>query len=155
LQMYASAQRVDNSTRMFAEFSASVSSNSGVFYIVSGLNAGFTGWTSLSKGVGGVSNTQAAGITDTAGVPVVLSAQHNIPGDLSTIRRNQVAGTNGTGDKGTGNFGNHPLYIGSRGGSSLRYSGLFYGLVFSGGLGSVLTVASAEQYLARKSGVTL
>lgn len=59
-------------------------------------------------------------------VSAVLSEYHSISGDLITIKANGITGTPVTGDKGTGNFSNYPLYIGARGGSLLPFNGRLY-----------------------------
>src|SRR5690606_17659449 len=57
---------------------------------------------------------------------------------------------------GGGNFGNYPLYIGRRGGSSLPFSGFLHQLVIRGGAWPDATeLAQLEAYLAAKSKVTL
>ena len=65
-----------------------------------------------------------------------------------------VAPTNTLGSV-TGNYGNYPLYLFRRGGSSLAFNGLFYGAIIAGSTYSAAQIASAERYLAGKSGVTL
>ena len=75
----------------------------------------------------------------------VISASHDIAGSLSTIRRNSVAGTSATGSKGTGNYGNYPLYIGARAGSSLWFNGRLYQLVIAAG--SEIRVAEEDSDL--------
>lgn len=61
----------------------------------------------------------------------------------------------GGGSAGTGNFGNHPLFIGSRAGSSYFFNGNIYSLILGGAAYDAATVLAAEQWVADKSGVTL
>lgn len=56
---------------------------------------------------------------------------------------------------GTGNFGNHPLFIGSRAGSSYFFYGNIYSLIIGGELYDAATVIEAETWVADKTGVTL
>ena len=56
---------------------------------------------------------------------------------------------------GTGNFGNHPLFIGSRAGSSYFFNGNIYSLIIGGELYDAATVIEAETWVADKTGVTL
>ena len=80
----------------------------------------------------------------------MLTFIHDIAGDLSTIRRNGTAGTNGTSDKGTGNFSStQPLYIGRRGGSSFPLNGQVYSMIlrFSAANLSDAQIASTETYV--------
>jgi hypothetical protein len=71
------------------------------------------------------------------------------------MRGNGVAGTSGTGDKGAGNFGNHVLNIGSRGGTIALFNGNLYGLIIASKLASAAEITSVEKYLAGKTGVTI
>lgn len=56
---------------------------------------------------------------------------------------------------GTGNFGNHPLYIGRRGGASLPFNGHIYSLIGVGRLTTDSETVSIEKELAKRTGVTL
>jgi len=65
----------------------------------------------------------------------------------------QVASTSGGA---TGNFGNYPLYIGSRGGSALRFNGRIYSLIVRGKLPDTDEQRDqTETYVAGKTGVVL
>ena len=54
-----------------------------------------------------------------------------------------------------GNFGNLPMYIGRRGGTSLPFNGHLYSLIGIGKLSSDIETASIEKELAKRTGVTL
>ena len=55
----------------------------------------------------------------------------------------------------TGSFGNFPLYIGRRGGTSLSFNGNLYGLLIRGSLTSEVGTISTERFMATKSGVVI
>ena len=55
-------------------------------------------------------------------------------------------------DLGTGNYGNYPMYIGARAGTSLWFNGRLYGLVVAGKAASVSEIASTEAWLNQKTG---
>ena len=55
----------------------------------------------------------------------------------------------------TGNYGNFPLYIGRRGGTTNPFAGNLYGLIVRGAATDDLHLTHAEKFLAHKSGVTL
>jgi len=55
----------------------------------------------------------------------------------------------------TGNFGNHPLFVGARSGPSLPFNGNIYSLIIGGALYDAATVLAAETWVADKTGVTL
>ena len=52
---------------------------------------------------------------------------------------------------GTGNFGNYPLYIGARGGTSLYLNGQLYSLIVRGLLTDAATVDAVENYVEYKT----
>lgn len=154
LSIWTGVTKLTDHMRLVAESSAG---NSGSFYLASGNDAGYPrAYTSLSRGTASYNAGQIAGY---AGVPApdtaVLTITHDISGDLSTIKRNGVAGVNGTFNKGDGNFGNYPLYIASRAGTSLFFNGNIYSLVIAGALYDADTVAKINAWTAKKTGVTL
>jgi len=57
-----------------------------------------------------------------------------------------------SGDAGTGNLGNHTLYIGRRNGTSLPLNGHLYSLIVRGAASSDSQIASAESYVNSKTG---
>lgn len=142
----------DASQQCFAEFSASFSANNGTFQLqkasggIAGLNFGSKGTTSRSPGV-------------TTGYPspvtVVATGQGDISGDSAILRLNGAQVAASTGDQGSGNYGNHALYIGRRGGSTLPLNGWFYGLAVRAAASSAAEIADCEQWMAQMSGVTL
>lgn len=153
VQVFAGVRKLsDAATGLLVE---SVLDN-GTFYVAAPESTSIM-YSSLSRGAVPASTTLRADITsgpapDTA----VITATHDIAGDLSTIRRNGVAGTNATGDKGTGNFLAYPLYIGCRGGTSFPFNGRLYGLITR--FGANLTadqISQIERWMAQRTGVTL
>jgi hypothetical protein len=68
------------------------------------------------------------------------------------MHRNAVDGTSSTADKGTGNFGNYPLYIGRRGGTSSPFNGHLYSLIIRGAQSTDAQIVSAETYVNSKTG---
>jgi len=54
-------------------------------------------------------------------------------------------------DSGGGNFGNYPLYIGRRGGTSLPFNGRLYSLLIRGAATPDATIATVERYLNSKA----
>ena len=56
---------------------------------------------------------------------------------------------------GLGNFGNYPLYIGRRGGSSFPLNGRNYGIVVVGKATTAAEITSTENWLAGKTGISL
>jgi hypothetical protein len=86
----------------------------------------------------------------------VLTAIGDISADRADLRVNGAldAGTP-TGSAGTGNFGNHILYFGRRGGSSLPFNGKEHQTVIRSRLLSASELAKLEAFVAAKTGVIL
>jgi hypothetical protein len=145
----------DAANAMLVELSATASSNAGSFYITAPGASGANPYESLSRGSAALNaNQQVTVSTGTAPDTAVLSTTHDIAGDLTTARRNGTAFANATGDKGSGNFGNYAVFIGSRSGS-LRFNGLIYTLIVRGATTPTGTIADFERnLLARRCGVT-
>jgi hypothetical protein len=141
----------DDTARIIFELSSNSNYNNGAFYLVSGLNSGFT-WGELSRGDATLSVGLVAGVSNAAPDLAVISATHDIAGDLSRLWRNGVKGTDGTADKGNGNFGNYPLYIGARGGGSTFFNGRIYGLIVRGAASTAQQIRDAEAWMNARTG---
>lgn len=142
-----------SSAGIVVELGASFSANTGSVYLLGG-NDPTDRWWSASRGTQVSNADQVASVTVAAPDTAVISSVHDIAGDSTTIRRNSVADTTATGEKGSGNFRNDILYIGSRSGS-LRFNGLIYTLIVRGATTPTGTIADFERnLLARRCGVT-
>lgn len=86
----------------------------------------------------------------------VLSVFGEISTDLSKIKVDpSYTSSNPTIDQGTGNYGNYPLYIGRRGGTSLPFNGHIYSLVGVGRLTTDFETSQLEQALSKTVGVNI
>ena len=104
-----------------------------------------------SRGTGSSNATSAKSAPSTD----VLSGIGDISGDISSLRINGSVAATSTADQGTGSYTNNALYIGSRGGSSLRFNGILYTLIVRGATTPTGTIADFEKnLLARRCGVT-
>jgi hypothetical protein len=134
------------------ELTASADANNGSFHLTAP-NAASATYAFESKGTAltdaVVSSAVAAPITS------ILTAQADISADQNILRVNGVQADSDTGDQGTGNYSNAVLYIGSRGGSTLPYNGQIYGVIVRGAASSAVEIASAELWMASKTGITL
>jgi len=144
---------------VLAELSDNWNNNTGSWLLFTGTNTSGTG-----DGFGASARGNATAIpshfsytASTFAPPcyAVLTALHDISADTSVIRGNAVAGATATGDKGTGNFANLPVFFGRRGDNSLQYVGSIYGLIIRGKTSTAAEIATIESYLAQKTGVTL
>jgi hypothetical protein len=152
-QVFTGVRKLSDALQILAETSANVGTNAGAFYLVSGNDAG-ANYSSAGVGTSGLTVGQVAKwVGNLAPDTAVLTATHDIAGDLSVIRRNGVSGTNAVGDKGTGNFLAYPLYIGRRGGTSFPFNGQIYSLIVRFGANLTTdTITSTETYVNGKTG---
>lgn len=151
----AGVRKFTNTAGIVAELSSSFTANAGTFYLISGID-GVYDYSSISRGTAAAAPAQAGGIASIAAPDTsVLSSAHDIAGDLTTFRRNSVAATSGTADKGTGNYGNYAMYFGRRAGVSLPYNGLDFGFVIVGKTLTAAQISSTERWMAQRTGVTL
>jgi hypothetical protein len=155
-QVFAGVRKLASATAVLVELSVTLNSNNGAVSVLTDVSASAK-YQSVSRGTAAVSVDQAANIAvgdapDTA----VLTATHDIATDSSVLRRNGVAGTNSTGDKGAGNFLAYPLYIGRRGGTSLPFNGNLYSLIVRFGANlDAANISSTERWVGGKTGVTI
>lgn len=99
---------------------------------------------------------QAMGGAAPAPDSTVITGIGSIADDICRLRRNAAQVAQNTGDQGTGNFGNYPLYIGRRGGTSLPFNGFIHQLVVRGGaLPLADELAQLEAFEALKSRVAI
>lgn len=94
-----------------------------------------------------ITNVLSCGM-DIAGVGVANEVFPRVNAAVPTL-------TIGTNNAGTGNFGNYPLYIGSRAGTSLPLNGQLYSLIVRGAQSTTPQITSTETYVAGKTGITL
>jgi hypothetical protein len=151
--VWAGVRKLSDAARgTVLELTASADANNGSFHLTAP-NAASATYAFESKGTAltdaVVSSAVAAPITS------VLTAQADISADQNILRVNGVQADSDTGDQGTGNYSNAILYIGSRGGSTLPYNGRIYGVILRGAASSAAEIASAERWMASKTGITL
>lgn len=134
------------------ELSSTIGANTGTFYITAPdaphiLNSiAFASYgTNLSR----------ATIPDYTELSAVVAAQAKISTNTNTVHLNGVQMASNTGNQGTGNYGNYPLYIGRRGGSAYAFNGHIYSLIGIGRLATAIETAAIEKELAKRTGVTL
>ena len=146
--LFSGVRKLSDSAQIVTEFSTSGWLTTGGFYLLSGTDSGGNGYTSLSN-----SSAPAKAFTFVAPDDAVLSTTFNRISQISTIRRNAVAGTNG--GTGTGNLGNYPLYIGARTGTAYPFSGHLYSLIGVARVTNNSEIVNVEKAIARNIGVVL
>jgi hypothetical protein len=133
------------------ELSSSSSINNGSFSLfapgtASGAFAGKYFWASR-----GTTRTIADVGNYSEPITNVLTGIGDISGDSAILRINGTQVASNTADQGTGNFGNYPLYIGRRGGTTLPYNGRLYSLIIRGAQSTATQIAQTENYVNQKT----
>ena len=157
MSVFAGVRKTTNGNNScIVELSATASSNNGAFCILTGrqLSGPAPAYTFISQGTVLVNGDTA----DAYNAPIenLLTFLGDISGDTAKLRANGIQSAQSTGNQGTGNFGNYPLFIGRRNNASLPFNGRDFGIVIVGKLASAGEIADTETWLAAKtSGVTL
>jgi len=139
----------DAASAIAAELSATVSSNAGAFAFFAPLTGGvnsysfFAGGTSLVSA--SIANQFPAPATNVATMLGDISAPSLIHRENGTQLQNTVT------SQGTGTYGNYPLYIGARAGTSLFFNGNLYGLVVRGASSTAAEIAATEAWMNSKA----
>lgn len=134
----------DAAAGMVVEFSATVSSNAGSFFLAAPAAANAS-YGFASKGS---SQATASLVNASLAAPnsAVLTGLADISGDSVVARRNGAQLASSSSDQGSGNFGNHALYLFRRGGTTLPFNGHFYGLTLCAATPTAWQVAAMETY---------
>lgn len=106
----------------------------------------------------GSRGTGTVGVTVTgfaAPISAVLSGVADISAPFLSLSANRGAAVTSVAGQGVGNYGNYPLYIGRRGGTTLPFNGNIYGLMIFGRLLTAPELALCESYMAQKMGLSL
>lgn len=150
MTVVAGVRKLASAEGVIAELSVQYNLNNGSFGLQSRADP-----TGVTLFVRGSASTVAVGNSAfTTNTPAVITATSQIAaGWLHTISVNAGTPATAATNVGTGNFGNYPLYIGRRGGTSLPFNGNLYQLVIRGALTADL--APIEAFTADKTGVTL
>lgn len=140
----------DAAIGMIAETSVNTNVNNGAFFFSAPTTLGTGTYRWASRGtataVSDTPNSYAAPITS------ITTCIGDISGDSAILRVNGTQAAISTTDQGTGNYGNYPLYLGARAGSSLWFNGRLYGMVIAGKQASAAEIASTETYINQKTG---
>lgn len=133
-----------------ADFSANPPGNNGSFSVVAAGDSVGAGFIFESRGTWQAGNkfnyTSAQG-------NAVICGKADILNQILSIQLNRSQGPQGLRNQGTGNYGNYPLYIGRRGGTSLPFNGHIYSLIGIGRLTTDAETTAIEKELAKRTGV--
>jgi hypothetical protein len=140
----------DAAAGLIVELSTSSTSNNGVFAVFAPAGSPVSdSYAFRSKGT--VQRDVVTGLTFSAPITNVLTGIGDISGDSATLRINGSQVASSTADQGTGNYGNYPLYLFSRAGTSLFFNGRFYGSVGRGAQSNDQQIAALEGYMNTKT----
>ena len=135
----------DVSTQTIAELSANKNANNGVFALFCPFsNLSRTYWYSK-----GTTESQAVALVTAGAASLVITGIGDVAGDVSRLRLNGSTAI-ATTDQGPGNYGNYPLYIGSRAGTSLFLNCRLYSLIVRGAQSSLSQIEATELYIKQK-----
>ena len=135
----------DVSTQTIAELSANKNANNGVFALFCPFsNLSRTYWYSK-----GTTESQAVALVTAGAASLVITGIGDVAGDVSRLRLNGSTAIANT-DQGPGNYGNYPLYIGSRAGTSLFLNCRLYSLIVRGAQSSLSQIEATELYIKQK-----
>ncbi|UZS00914.1 hypothetical protein [Pseudomonas phage vB_PsaM_M1] len=147
---FAGIRKLNDTESVLFELGTNVDSTNGSFAVLTG------GTTQKFRMSSRGTATSTAAITDTAyNAPLssVIHAVGDISGDLASVAVNDSVTITSATDQGTGNYGNHQLYLFRRNATSLYFSGNFYGMVLVGRLCTGSEQVSVKSILANKVGV--
>lgn len=154
VSLFTGVRKYANSVRVLCELSSDMNANAGSFYLTAPENGqgqyGFKARANANQHASMTALTQNTSIDDIC----VLSASSDLSSDRNTIRRNGVFSSINY-ELGGGNYGNYPIYIGRRAGTSLPFNGHIYGLIGIGKLTTDNETIAIEKELAKRTGVTL
>lgn len=139
----------DSATAVVYEFSANSSLNSGVFAMFAPIaGAG----VSVRSGGSALSNIGNSAVTFAAPSTMVVTHQARISTDTNSIRTNAGAANPQVTDQGTGNYGNHALFVGSRSGGTLPFNGRIYQFVLLGRAATADEITQTEAFINARTG---
>jgi hypothetical protein len=155
MTVWAGVRKLQDATYpCIAELSANLETNNSSFALFSGNGsapADAPEWNWASKGTV-KANVATTGSLYKAPITSVLTGIGNISGDVATLRVNGVQAATNTGDQGTGNYGNYPIYIGARGGTNLYFTGWLTSLIVRGAQSTQGQIEATESWVNGKTG---
>ena len=152
VSLFAGVRKLSTVEGMVLELSSTGATNNGVFYLASPAGPSFPNQVLFFNKGTIYSSAQNPDLPPPR--DVVVSAKGDITNDTTLLRTNGLQFSSAS-NLGTGNYGNYPLYIGRRGGTSIPFNGHIYSLIGVGKLVSDNETIAIEKELAKRIGVTL
>lgn len=151
MSIFSGAKKDIDDSANIAEISGNSGINEGSFRLTA-----ITGdkWRYASRGDSALINTNANNYVSP--VTSVLTGLSDISDPFVIIRVDGVQKNSSTTSQGAGNYGNHLLNVGARNNANgFQLDGHIYSLIIRGASSSASEIASAETYVANKTGVSL
>ena len=141
----------DASGGRVVELSANGETNNGAFSIWAPSTGGAASLAYVCRGTTTryIEYTNAA---IAAPVTLVATGQSNISAPSASLRVNGAQVASSALTQGTGNYGNYPLYIGRRGGTTAPFNGRLYSLVVRGSASTPSEIVNMESWVNGKTG---
>ena len=153
VSLFAGVRKLsDTNPAILCELSSDISTNNGSFYLAAPLNAITKGFALNAKGT--ASGAAVSTNNNVAPVSAVITGYADLRSTQLKLRVNGALTTMGV-SLGAGNYGNFPLYIGRRGGTSLPFNGHIYSLIGIGRLTTDSETIALEGVVSKNTGVTL
>ena len=146
----AMRKQSDAATGLVLELSANSNTNAGAWALFAPFGASPN---SAMQSRGDATIVAVAPGSLAAPVTVVLTGQADISAPLVSHRRDGGTATTSAVTQGVGNYGNYPLYLFRRGGTTMPFNGLFYGAIVRGATTSAAQVVAVENVLKAKAGL--
>ena len=141
----------DAASAILLEYSNDINNYAGTFGMYpQGIGAS-AAYISGSRGTVYSGSNFATATPFNAPITNVVTSICAISTDKNILRINGTQAASSTADQGTGNYGNYPLYIGRRGGSTLPFNGRLYSLVVCGKLASAAEITATEAWVNQKT----
>lgn len=142
----------DTASGVFVELSADSPTAAGAFVLLSPSSSGANSYKFYSRGSISPDSSPGNGVFAAAPDTSTITCISNISGPEQTLRRNAGLVQSSTASQGTGNYGNYPLYIGRRNGTSLPFNGNLYGLIVRGAQSTAQQISDTETWVNGKTG---
>lgn len=157
MSLFAGVRKLsDAATGVVCELSNNSDASVGTFRLSAPAYSGASKYSIGSRGnVGVIAQAATTDVSFNAPNSSVLTTKAQISNDSVLLRLNGSQVELNTADQGTGNYGNYPLYIGRRGGTSLQFNGHLYSLIGIGKLTTDSETITLEKAIAKNTGVTL
>lgn len=143
----------DAATSIAVELSTNAGTVNGSFYMAAPEATGASGnYTWQTKGSAAAVTAVASGTVLAANTSVITGLS-DISTPVRTIRRNGVQAATSATSMGTGNFGNHALYLGRRAGTTLPFNGRIHALIVINRLLTGDDLTNAEAWVTARTPV--